>query len=186
MWHAPTVSVAPAAEPVTADQARQWARVDEGDTAYDADLDVLVAAARAHVEQYTGTKLVTQTIQVLCDYFSDFARLPLGPVQSISSVAYVDTEGATQTLATSVYELIKLDPSGVEARIALKYGQSWPAQTPGSRITVTLVAGYATVPEDVTLALRMLISDRFHDRENPAAAGWHAVDSLLSNHRRGV
>lgn len=125
-------------------------------------------------------------MQVLCDTFYDFARLPIGPVQSVSSVSYVDAEGATQTLSTSVYEFIKADPNGVESYIGLKYGQSWPAQEPGSRITVTLAAGYATLPEDVGLAIRLLISERFHNRENPADAGWHVVDSLLSNHRRGV
>ncbi len=183
MWYPHAVTIAPANEPVTLALAKAQCRVE--DTNEDDLIGGYVAAARAHVEAYCNTPLVSRTITVKCDSFCDFATFPLGPMASVSSVAYVDTDGATQTLAGTVYELRN---DGLDVSLVLKYDQSWPAIQSGSRITVTGVAGYAAIPDDVSHAILLLIAHWYQNRE---AVGDGVVilpmgiDALLCNHRKG-
>ena len=114
-------------------------------------------------------------------------------MQSVSSISYVDTDGATQTLAGSVYDarLYGLEPS-----IVLKYNQTWPTIRMGSLITVTAVVGYgaaSAVPAELLHAIRLVIADMYRYRETvqsgetvaayPLAATFEA---LLANHRKFV
>lgn len=183
MWYPATITTPAASEPVTLAQARIQCQMEPEDTDFDAVLTTAIKTVRAHVEQYCGTKLVTQTLTTKCDFFSDFARLPDGPVQSITSVAYVDVDGATQTLSTDVYELRSDD---LEAAIVLKFNQSWPTIQPGSRITVVSVVGYSAVPDAELGAMLMKISELVENREPEASVEFTTFDALLSNRRRGI
>lgn len=179
MWYPPKVTVQPT-EPVSREEAkRQCVVLHDGD---DALFDAYIAAARDHVERYCGTPLATQTVEVKCDCFADMDRLPLAPAQSVTSIAYVDTAGLPETLATSVYEH-RFD--GLDAAIVTKYGERWPAIQPGSRITLTAVVGYETLPPSIKHAMLLWIAEAYENRENAAAPGWTAFDALLCNYRRG-
>lgn len=181
MWYPATVTVAAAGEPVTVDEVKTQARIDFADD--DALINGLIAGARAFTEKYCGTRLATQTVVVKCDGFSDFARFAEAPVQSIASIFYVDTSGSTQTLPASVYEVRADD---LEVSITLKFGQVWPAIQPRSRIIVTAIVGYSTVPDDVKRAILLYIAEGYADREDDKAGDWTAFDSLLCNHRRNA
>lgn len=178
MWYPPTVTVAAASEPVTEAEARAHCRVDSGDMT--TEIPIYIASARAYVEAYTGTPIVSRTVTVKCDSFDDFAHFDLAPVTSISSVSYVDTAGATQTLSTDVYEF-RTDK--LEASIVLKYGQSWPDIREGSRITVTAVVGYAAVPADIKHAVLLIVGQSVDQREPVKMDGATTADWLLANHR---
>jgi uncharacterized phiE125 gp8 family phage protein len=183
VWYPHAVTIAAANEPVTLDQAKAQCRVE--DTFEDDLLDGYIAAARAHVEAYCNTPLVSRTITAKCDSFCDFERFPLGPLASVSGIVYVDTDGANQTLAGTVYELRS---DGLEASIVLKYNQSWPAIQSGSRITVTGAVGYAAIPDDIIHAILLLIAHWFQNREavgDGLAIVPMGVDALLCNHRKG-
>lgn len=182
MWYPAAVTTPVASEPVTIEMARNQVRAD-GDTSFDTELTRLIPVARGHVERYCGTRIGAQTLTVKCDSFSDMARFPEAPVTSITSIVYVDPDGADQTLATSVYELRTDD---LEASIVLKYGQAWPSVRPGSRITVIAVVGYTTPPAEVTHGMLLFIGDQFANHEPVKVDGFTAFDSLLCNHRRGV
>ncbi len=181
-WYPHTVTVAAVSEPITLTEAKAQCRVD--DTASDVLLGDYIAAARAHVEGYCGTPLVSRTVTVKCDGFADFAQFPLVPLASVSSVSYIDAAGASQTLATSIYE-VRTD--GLTASLALKSGQTWPSIQAGSRITVTASVGYSAVPDSVTHAMLLLIAQWYDQRsaasDKPMSLVPHAVDALLSNHR---
>jgi uncharacterized phiE125 gp8 family phage protein len=174
MWLPATVSVAPTSEPVTLVEVKRQVRVDFDDD--DDYLTDLIAAARNHAEKYCGAYLATQTVTAKADDWCDFAHLPVGPVQSITSISYIDSAGATQTLATSIYEL-RGDA------IVLKYGQSWPAIQNGSLIALTAVVGFASVEPAVKHAILLRIADLYENRESASDADWTSFDSLLSNHR---
>lgn len=186
MWY-PAAVAAPATEPVTLTQAKAHCRVDHDDN--DTLITALIKSARAHIEAACAVRFAARTGATFkCDGFSDMARLPEAPVSSITSITYLDTDGASQTLSTNVYEL---RADGIDAGIVLKSNQSWPAIQVGSRITVTAALGYSTAPEDIYHALLMLIAHWYESRSTVAVgeSGMElpfAVNALICNHRRGV
>lgn len=184
MWYPAVATVLAAAEPISIETARDHLMIDGGDAEYfDAKVARCIAAARAHVEAYCGVLFASQTVAIRCDSFDDFAHIPVAPVTSITSVAYVDPAGAAQTLSTGVYEL---RAEGLEAAIVLKSGQAWPSILAGSRITVTAVAGYSAAPANAVAAMLLMVGSLFKEAENGAAIPVGTVDNLLCNLRRGV
>lgn len=190
MWYPATVSTAISAEPVTLAEAREHCNVEPSDTERTNKLTALITAARAHLEQRTGTRLAEQGLTIKCDCFEDLARLPTAPISAVASISYTDTAGDAQTLSNTVYEL---RADGLEAAIVLKYGQQWPAIRSGSRITLVVTAGYAAdaLPADLKHALLMLIGHWLENREASivglmAAATPIGVDALVCNHIRGL
>ena len=180
MWYPSTVTVAPTTEPVTLDEVKKQCLVESTDD--DALLTRLIKAARSHVEKYCNARWAEQTLACQCDSFVDFARLPEGPLKSVTSISYVDAAGDAQTLDEAVYEARK---DGLEPSIALKPGQRWPAILPGSRITLTAVFG-GDLPDAVHHAMLVFIDAAYHSRENPVRENWTVMDALLCNHRRGA
>jgi uncharacterized phiE125 gp8 family phage protein len=185
MWNTPTVVVAPAVEPVTLAEAKIQCRVDDDDTSFDDDLNHLVKAARVHAEYYCGVYFATQTVRAQCDSFIDMARLPMAPVQSVSSIAYIDTAGDPQTVAAETFSLRQ---DAFEPAIRIKRGQTWPAIEIGSRITLEAVVG-GVPDDDVRHAMKMLVAHWFVTREAVIIGTITAnvpisVDALLANHRR--
>ncbi len=158
MWHPSQVTGAPAAEPVTLAEAKAQCGIATSDTTRDTELALKISAARAYVERYCSVRLVTQTLVMACDGFADFARLPEAPIQSVTTVTYVDTAGADQTLPTGDYELRR---DGLEPSIASAFGTQWPKVQEGSRISVTVTAGFgnaADVPPNIKLAVLMHVA----------------------------
>lgn len=186
MWYPASVA-APASEPVTLTQAKAQLRVDHSDD--DTLIASLIKAARAHIEAACAVRFSARTgVSFMCDGFSDLARLPEAPVSSITSITYIDAAGASQTLATTVYE-VRAD--GLDVGIVLKTDQTWPTTQSGSRVTVTAAIGYATAPDDICHALLMLIAHWYENRAtvnvgNITSELPFAVNALISNHRRGV
>ncbi len=180
MWYPSNVTAAPTEEPVTLQEVKQQCLVESSDD--DVLLTRLIKAARSHVEEYCNARFAVQTIRTECDSFSDFSRLPEGPLESVTSITYIDPAGGEQTLDAAVYEPRR---DGLEPSISLKSGQAWPRIKPGSRITLTALYG-GSAPDSVKAAMLMFIDDAFHNRGNSARDGWTAIDALLCNHRRGA
>lgn len=133
-----------------------------------------LTAARLHVEGRDGwlnRALVTQTWDLFLDRFPCAIVLPLPPLQSVTSVTYLDNTGASQTLATNQY---RVDTARVPARITPAYGVTWP-NTYGvpNAVTVRFVAGYgapAAVPGPIRLGLTMLAA-HFYEHREPVLVG---------------
>lgn len=159
------LSAAPASEPVTTAEAKSHLRVDDSDS--DTLIDTYVAAARAAVEAFTKRALFTQTWVYRIDYaFPTQIRLPIGPVQSISSIVYVADDGTSTTLATSDYRTALNGETGV---IEPAWGKTWPsARTVLDAIAVTFIAGEsdtANIPKAIRHALLMLVAHYYENRE---------------------
>lgn len=183
-----SVVTAPAEEPVSLAEAKTHLRVEHDDD--DAYISALISAARESAEQYLHRALITQTLKMSLDAFPAVIRLPRSPVQSITSIQYVDDAGETQTLDASDY---RLDKESIVARIEPAYGETWPTTRPVSNaVTVTFVAGYgaaSAVPAPVKQAMKLHIGT-YYDivRANVAlgavpAAMPQAADYLLGPFR---
>lgn len=199
-----TTTVPPAEEPVTPAAAADQCRTDLGDDEY--ILTRLVKAARELTERHCGRRWVTQTLRLTLGGFPTGGRawyaddragwggaghyapprpglppgavvLPVGPVQSVSAVAYYDTAGTLQTMDTADWQAgVDLDPPVVcPAPLAC-----WPMTQVGrlGAVRIDYVAGYglaAVVPElakqAILLAVGYWFANRGDDSEPSAAPG---------------
>ncbi len=147
----------------------------------DADDEVrrLVVAARQTVERWCWRSLLTQTWRLTLDRFPPIDSavnageelqtifLPRPPVQSVSSVVYVDPDGNQQTLDPSKYQL---ELASEPARLRPAYAESWPSTRPvPGAVQVTYVAGYgddpSDVPETIRQAIKLMTGELYWNRE---------------------
>ncbi len=174
----------PATEPVTRDEAKAWSRVDIADD--DTLIDALIARAREHCEAITKKQFITATYTMVMDAFptawrSDVYRmtdrregsdilLPRPPLVSVSSISYLDEDGASQTVAPADYVVSTYDEPG---RIALANGALWPATFDQiNAVTIVYVAGYGAagaVPAAIKQAMSLLIAHWYENREATAS-----------------
>lgn len=183
---------APAVEPLSLDEAKLHLRVDIGD---DNELiTALIVAARQYVEGATNRALISQTWRLSLDYwpYANCIRLPKPPLQSVTSLVYLDEDGNQTTWDASNYIV---DTDSEPGRLVLADDASWPSLTlyPSNPIRVTYVAGYgdegSDVPEHLRLALKLLIGHWYENREAIVSTGAVpkeiplAVESLINLHR---
>lgn len=154
----------PAAEPVTLAEAKAHCRVDYSDD--DSLIESLISAARLWVEAYTRRRLITQTVQVRRGGLGGGVLLPVAPVQSVTSIEYLDTANVLQTLAADQY---RLDLSVQPTRIVPAYLVTWPTVLCDvDTVRVTLVVGYgdaSDVPQDIRTAIKMMVAHWYEHRE---------------------
>lgn len=175
----------PAGYPVTLDEAKAQCRVINSDS--DARLTAFIAAATAHVEKILDLSLMTRTYRLTLDAFSDAIELPRGPVQSVTSVAYTDENGDTQTLATSNYTV---DLTSSRQWIVRNADATYPSLLDAVNVvTIDYVAGYDTLPaeyDDVKAAILLTVQHwndvgELQDATKAAIPPW--FDALIQPYR---
>src|SRR5205085_7972655 len=125
----------PANEPVSLDEAKEHLRVTSTDQ--DNLIRHLISAARIYCENKLGQPIVTQTWDLKLDGFPcDAIRVPRPPLQSVTSITYLDSGGSLQTLNPSTYLVLDstTPPASGPAhtppligRIESAYGLTWPS-----------------------------------------------------------
>lgn len=116
-------------------------------------------AAETHIDGamgILGRAIITQTWRMKMDAFpadpTARIRIPLPPLQSVSSITYVDQNGSTQTLASSGYKVMAAGEN--PGSIALAYGQEWPStREEPEAVTITFVCGFGDAASDVPAAV---------------------------------
>lgn len=184
----------PAVEPISTAEAKAHLRVDTSDD--DSLIDGLVIAARETAENILNRALITQTWQLVLDafpsgsrvlsrfppttvvqpytamspwYLSGGFKVPFPPLQSVSSITYIDQEGSPGTVTSSDYIV---DTAHEPGRVFLKYGASWPSVTlqPAAGVTIEYVAGYgdaaADVPQAIKQAMFLIMGHLYENRES--------------------
>jgi len=155
----------------------------------DALIDSLMKSAEAWAEAFTGRALLTQSWDLTLESFPTEIEIPKPPLQSITSITYIDTAGASQTLASTVYQAdtsSRMHPG----RVKLAVDQVWPSTRSGeyAAVVVRFVAGYpyGVLPEPIRQAMLMVLSHLYDHREAIAHAqtmievpmGAHALAGL--------
>lgn len=170
------LDTAPSAEPLTVADCRQHCRIDVEDE--DALLETYIRAARDRAEVRTGRQIMPATWKLYLDAFPSEIRVPRPHLQSVTSIAYTDSAGASQTLSASLYQV---DTASEPGRILPAWGQSWPA-TRGTLndVVVTYKAGYgaghadadtanglalAAIPPNLRLGLLHYVAQWYSQRE---------------------
>ena len=178
-----TVVTAPTVDLLTLAETKLHLRQDHA--AEDSLITALIAAATGRLDGRDGVlnrALLTQTWALRLPgfpvehrefvgrvpYFGNPIALPLPPVQSITSIQYVDGQGNTHTLAADQYQLVK---DNCEPLIYPSYGNNWPTtRDQPDAVTVTFVAGYgaaaSNVPTPIKQAALLMIGHWFTNRES--------------------
>lgn len=177
-------------EPISVDDAKRQCSIplEVGDR--NEQIAAWIVQGRQQVEHdarivcYTGSHTYKMTDWPASDWF-DFRGLR--PVSSVTSIAYLDGAGDSQTWSSSNYTL---DTSGTRPFVRLAYGQSWPAVRGDiNGITVTFVAGYASVaaiPQTVKQAVLKAVHILYLEQmEQDTARDQLCYDRLIALLQKG-
>lgn len=165
------VVTAAVTEPVTLAEAKAQVRVT--DTSEDALLGSLITAARETVEQGTGRALAAATYRwASTDDVMEVMRLPLWPVEAVTSVTYKDADGATQTMDSGDYTL-----DGDRATLTIDTMPDFI-----ENLSVTFTTSPSNVPQAAKQAVLLAVADLYASRESVSgeSAENPAIERLLS------
>lgn len=165
---------APVVEPLSLADAETFLRVEsDSDGPIDTEITAFITLARQEVEKILRRALLTQTWRLSLrnwpgrDYSNvasltlepdsyykyNFIKLPLPPLQSVTSVNYMNSDGETLSMSPANFQALPGFTYNVltdfePGRIVLPFSQIWPPDIlmPGAPIQITFVAGYADVP----------------------------------------
>lgn len=188
---------AAATYPVTLAEAKAQCLIDHSDR--DTELQRYIAAATEYCEGICNQTFIQRErvayFQGFCDPRTGSRvrlELPWPPLVSVTSIKYLDTAGAEQTLASSVYRAHTGDD--LRGYVELLPSQSWPSTYGVSDdVWITCQAGYGPSPSDVPETVRqaiLLMVSHMNIHRTPYITGTiigevgKTVDSLLGLRRR--
>jgi uncharacterized phiE125 gp8 family phage protein len=178
----------PAVEPITLEEAKQHLRIIGSDD--DIILLSMIKQAREFCEDFQNKKFITQTLEMVLDYFPEDNCISFencSPVQSVESVKYYDTNGKEYIFDAGNYIV---DTDSFVNRIVLGYCKLWPtiALQTANAVRIRFTAGFGdkaeNIPETVKWAMilhmRLLYDDYKPDERTKIE---EARNSLLSMNR---
>jgi uncharacterized phiE125 gp8 family phage protein len=147
-----------------------------------------ILAVRTMVELIYDLALITQTWTMYLDWFPDCIEIFKRPVQSVTSIKYLDGAGVFQTVDPALYWV---DLNARPPRIVRSQNASWPYVQPRpSAVAVEFIAGYGdkreNVPPHLISYLLIKTADYYENRESYTEAKIQGLDfaqSLISNER---
>lgn len=168
MWSRIERVAQPTDEALLLAEVKGQLRIDAVVTDDDAFLTRCIKAAREMVEgpDGAGVAIMASQWRVGLDCLPAEVRIPMGPVLSIDSIVYLDSDGAEQTLDPAGYQWRR---GHYEARILPAYNAFWPAtRLQYNAVTIEFTAGFTGTEEDpvkrdmipshLLVAMRMLIA----------------------------
>lgn len=175
------LAIAPTVEPITVADLETHSRLGSG---YIASLSetaaagIFIAAVRQRCEAITRRQLINATWDLILDGFPGGRtpiEIPLPPLQSITSITYMDTDGATRTLSSSLYRVIgsesaPITPKCQPGKVLTIVGEVWPAtQEDIETVTIRFTCGYgaagAAVPEGIKNWILLNVANLWENRE---------------------
>lgn len=168
-------------DPLTIEDVKASLRIDGSDN--DALLFSLMSMATNHIEKTIAHRFGQRTATISLSYLPDSIELPLTPIQSVTSVTYLDALGVRQTLSPTLYKasLATFSPSiqriGDYPLVKIELGS----------VQIIAQVGYTaptTVPPALRHALTILVADHFRNPDRPLTAVAN-VEALISPYENG-
>ena len=173
-------TVAPTAEPVTLEEAKEFMRILDTDS--DTLISSLIAVCREHVENITNRQLGVATFELTV---SDFiSKLPKNPIKSIEKIEYMGVDGNYLTLDSSTYYMYERHGIGY-----ISYSEVPNILEHQKAVKITFIAGYELVPEAIKQYIKVKASTLYENRESYvvgvsiAEFGNEFVENLLSSYK---
>jgi len=135
------ISKEPLVEPFSLTEAKLHLRVDGTDD--DALITQLIKVARTFCELFQGRAYIVRTYErTYDDTFPSIMYLANPPLCYVDSITYLDQDGESQTVTSSLYTV---DTKSEPGLVYEAYNQMWPSSVRWVRnmVTVNYVAGYA-------------------------------------------
>lgn len=136
---------APVTEPVTLAEAKLYCRVST--SVDDNQISLMIKQAREAIEVGTGLSLIPKTAVVWFTNFNGSFNLPYGPVNSFTSL--IDENGDT---------IVAADYTLVGGKFPMLTRPLW------KNLKATYVVGYATIPNDLKIAILDQVSYDYENR----------------------
>ena len=146
--------------PISVADCKARLRIEDDDE--DDVISSYIAEGATVLQEQLSRQFAQATYILRLDEFTSPMILPRPPVSSVSSIAYLDTAGDSQTLSTAVYRTVLTGPVPY---IELAYNQTWPTTRGISRqVAVTFVCGYAdgSVPDQIKNLVCMYVKQQIH------------------------
>lgn len=179
-------TVEPAALAIDLEAFKRYARIP-----HTLDDDVIqslfIEPAIDDVENLAGLSLITQTLTYDLSAWpaDDVIHLPRPPLQTVSSITYLDAAGTQTTLAAAAYRVTNAGRLAF-GRVAPAYGETWPTLYPVDfPITIVAVTGFGAAYTAIPPRLRRLVYlrtlDLYEQRESiTAGVQHHEIPSSLA------
>jgi hypothetical protein len=141
-------------EPVTLAEAKEYARIDGFNE--DTLITSLIKMARIHCESYIGKSIVLKTVTIDSFTFPYQFQMPYGPLTNeanISKCVTIDENNVETPLQYRVN-------AGLFPKLFILGGaQSY-------KFKLVYSAGFTTVPDDIKLAIKMMVNTLYERRED--------------------
>lgn len=167
----------PVGEPITLQEAKDHLRVVVPDD--DAQITMMIAAARGMLERRTNRRLMLQTIEFGVPLWGFGLRVPTAPFSALVSVSYMDAAGTLQVIDPATLAINSFVEPAV---VGLPYGGNWPEAYPATQRIVRAQVGYAdaaSVPAELKMWMLLAIGALYENRE--AMTAGVAVQPLPEN-----
>lgn len=154
----------PALMAVTLADAKTALRIDQDDSAFDAQIAIWVAGITQEAEHITERAFVNRPMRVTLDQFEDAIRLS-APTFSVESVQFVGLDLVKHELDPADYYA---DTTTEPGYIVAARGRAWPAVGAGvNTVTVDYTAGYGPDATTTPPAAKLYILARLLEQWDP-------------------
>jgi uncharacterized phiE125 gp8 family phage protein len=180
------VSTPATSEPVSIQEAVRQLRLGT-DSEEEAIVKDMITASRRYLENYLGISLASQSLRYTTDEFPEVLKLPRGPVTSITSLQYYDTDGTQQAMNVST-DIIK-DLDSVPARVTPLSDASWPdTEVRVNAVEAVYVAGYTStnIPENLKAAILAGVSYFYDNRGDKGTKFPEWILQIVSEDRHNL
>lgn len=164
------------------EDAKTWLRVEGTDD--DSVIAAMMSGVFTYAENYlnatVGSNVYVQTQDTFDE--TEYIKLMRPPVDSITKIEYVDLDGTTQEVDSSLYKLNK-----DQGYIYLKAGEKWPeiADEPFAVKIYYVCTGMFINNEadDILDAIKMMLTYRYDYRDDVNQRWRKASDAILDQLR---